>query len=110
MNIGIEERGVTQTVAEGIANGDFCSIVIAVADVQALPVFGGALLAGEVIMGGVVFQLQWPSLVQLTGGVDFSQNCPGHGRSTGLTAEITMDGSTILVSFRHDEGRTAGKY
>ena len=59
---------------------------------------------------GIVLQFQRPGLVQLAGGVDFSQNCLGHGRSTSLTAQIPVDGGTILVSFRHDEGRTAGEY
>ena len=108
MNIGIFKSRVAQAIAEGIAHRHSGGVIIAIADVKPLPVFGGALLAGEVVVRGVVLQLQRPGFIQLAGRIDLAQQGIGHGGAARLSAQVAVDNGT--AAGWHHKRRAAGHH
>ena len=106
---GVGESCVAQAMAERIADRRPCGIIVAVANIQALPVFGGCLSAGIIPVTGGVLQSQGPGLRQLAAGRGPACQDVSHSPRAGLTGQVTVDGGAVNRRVGHDKGRAAAE-
>ena len=101
LQITVFEGGVGQAEAEGEPHRHAGGLVVAIAHIQALAVFTGALQARVVGAGGVFLTGHGVALGQLGAGVHLAGDHTQYRTRACLTAQVAMDQSLAAVQPGH---------
>ena len=97
-------------MAEGPADRHPGGVIIAVAHIEALPVFSGAGLSGEVGAAGHIQQRQRPAFIEFAIGVQLAQQRVRHGSGARLAAQVAVQDGAGLAGGGQHKGRAAGEH
>ena len=97
----IGKLGIGKTEAEREQHVFFGGVVIAIADINAFPVFDGGRISGEVSVARRIRKRQRIGFRKLTGRIHITRKYIGNRFAAGLTAEIAMQNRLYIGKPRH---------